>query len=40
MKDTSRKDWLVEQVKLWLCGGGIATLLGGKAANDAGASDP
>src|SRR5262249_36375954 len=34
MKDRSRKYWLVEQVKLWLCGGGIATLLGGKAAND------
>lgn len=40
MVASSRKYWLIERVKTWLFGGGIATLIGGKAANDAGANDP
>lgn len=40
MAATSRKFWLLARVKQWLFGGGIATLIGGKAANDASVSDP
>ncbi len=36
----SRKYALLERVKTWLFGGGIATLIGGKAANDASVADP
>jgi glycosyl hydrolase family 25 len=40
MVAVSRKYALIERVKTWLFGGGIATLIGGKAANDASVSDP
>ena len=40
MLAVSRKYALIERVKTWLFGGGIATLIGGKAANDASMSDP